>query len=102
MLTRREAIALAGCAPVWLGSPLAPAQSPVSKFSDASEFMGTEFLNLAARRNLLYRVLDPSRASSDGLAGLGAAIYLDAEKPNAPRWMRRAAYQWVSDPSGRL
>jgi len=53
----------------------------VSTFAGEHEFMATEFLNLAARRNLLYRVIDRSRLASADLGGLRAVIWLDQELP---------------------
>ncbi len=53
----------------------------ISAFSGDHEFMGTQFLNLAARRNLLYSVIDRSRLAAAPLAGLRAAIWLDQEAP---------------------
>lgn len=53
----------------------------VSTFAGDNEFMGTEFLNLAARRNLLYRIIDRSRLAAADLAGLRAVIWLDQELP---------------------
>jgi hypothetical protein len=55
----------------------------VSDFTGPNEFVATEFLNLAARRNLLYRVLDKTREPN--LEGLRAVIYLDQE-PITDRW----------------
>ena len=51
----------------------------ISDVAGDNEFMGTEFLNLAARRNLLYRVFDKNHPVN--LDGLTAAIYLDAQPP---------------------
>ena len=45
--------------------------------------MGQELLNLAARHNLLYRVLDRSFPASQKLDGLPAVLYLDAGSPAA-------------------
>ena len=53
----------------------------LSNFSGDNEFMGQEVLNLAARRNLLYRVLDRSTPSSHKLDGLRAVLYIDSEAP---------------------
>jgi hypothetical protein len=64
----------------------------VSTYSGASEHMGAEFLNLAARRNLLYRVFDATRAGSANWRGLRAVIYLDEEKPAAPLVEKLAAF----------
>jgi hypothetical protein len=52
----------------------------LSDFTGPNEFMGSEALNLIARRQLCYKVLLPSAAKS--LAGLAGVIYVD-EKPPA-------------------
>ena len=56
----------------------------VSDYTGPNEFVATEFLNLAARRNLLYRVLDKTREPN--LAGLRAVVYLDQE-PATDQWL---------------
>jgi hypothetical protein len=42
----------------------------LSNFEDENEFMGTEILNLGARRHLAYRILIPPRVNLQGLAGV--------------------------------
>ena len=49
----------------------------ISDFAGENEFLSTEFLNLATRANLLYRVV--ARPAAD----LRAVIYLDARPPAA-------------------
>lgn len=53
----------------------------ISSFAGGDEFLSTEVLNLAARHNLLYRVVDRSAAASVSLAGLRAVLWTDAEPP---------------------
>jgi hypothetical protein len=65
----------------------------VSDFTGANEFVASEFLNLAARRNLMYRVLDKTREPN--LDGLRAIIYLDQE-PVTDEW-RSALMSFASD-----
>jgi len=55
----------------------------LSNFAGKDEFLGQELLNLAARRNLLYRVLDRSVPASQKLDGLPAVVYLDNDPPSA-------------------
>jgi hypothetical protein len=55
----------------------------ISTFAGTNEFMGTEVLNLAARRNLLYRVIDLSAAPTANLEGLTAVLWLDPERPSS-------------------
>jgi hypothetical protein len=52
-------------------------------FAGKNEFLGQEVLNLAARRNLLYRVLDRSRPGSQKLEGLRGVLYVDSDPPSA-------------------
>jgi hypothetical protein len=60
----------------------------LSTFAGENDFMGGELLNLAARRNLLYRILDRSGASSQNLDKLKGLLYVDNEKPS-PEWKAR-------------
>jgi hypothetical protein len=55
----------------------------LSSYAGNDQFMGQELLNLAARRNLLYRVLDRLTPNSQKLDGLRAVLYLDSDMPNA-------------------
>jgi hypothetical protein len=54
----------------------------LSNFAGKDEFLGQEVLNLAARRNLLYRVLDRSVPSSHKFDNLKAVLYVDSEPPD--------------------
>jgi hypothetical protein len=53
----------------------------ISDFTGDNEFMSTEVLNLAARRNLLYRVVDKARAAQFDLTPLRAALWVDKDPP---------------------
>lgn len=55
----------------------------LSSFAGEDEYMGQEMLNLSARRNLLYRILDRSVPASHNLEGLRAVIYVDNSAPTA-------------------
>jgi len=55
----------------------------LSSFAGDSEFLAQEMLNLAARRNLHYRVLDRSATAGPKLEGLRAVLYVDNEPPSA-------------------
>lgn len=55
----------------------------LSTFTGKDEFLSQEVLNLAARRNLLYRVLDRSMPSSQNLRGLRGVLYVDNDSPSA-------------------
>jgi hypothetical protein len=54
----------------------------LSSFAGKDEFLGQETLNLAARRNLLYRILDRSLPASQKLDGLRAVLYVDNDAPS--------------------
>ncbi len=56
----------------------------ISDFSGDNEFMGTEVLNLASRRNLLYRVVDKARAAEADLSGLRTVLWVDKDIPAPP------------------
>lgn len=55
----------------------------LSSFAGDDEYMGQEMLNLSARRNLLYRILDRSLSASHKLDGLRAIHYVDNTPPTA-------------------
>ena len=55
----------------------------LSSFAGKDEFLGQEVLNLASRRNLLYRVLDRSLPASLKLEGLRGVLYVDSDPPSA-------------------
>ena len=55
----------------------------LSTFAGKDEFLGQELLNLAARRNLLYRVLDRSNPAGQKLEGLRGVLYVDSDPPSA-------------------
>src|ERR1035437_8854961 len=54
----------------------------LSSFAGKDEFLGQEVLNLSARHNLLYRVLDRSMPASHKLKGLRAVLYMDSDSPS--------------------
>jgi hypothetical protein len=54
----------------------------LSSFAGKDEFLGQEVLNLSARRNLLYRVVDRSAPASHKLEGLRAVLYVDSDSPS--------------------
>ena len=64
----------------------------ISTFAGDNEFMGTELLNLAARRNLQYRIVDRSRVASADLTGLRAALWVDRDPPAADVVAKLAAF----------
>ncbi len=64
----------------------------LSTFAGKDEFIGQEVLNRAARRNLLYRVLDRSTQASQTLKGLRAVLYVDNDSPSAELKARLGAF----------
>ncbi|HYW46173.1 MAG TPA: hypothetical protein VE959_25130 [Bryobacteraceae bacterium] len=64
----------------------------ISTFAGNDEFMGKEMLNLAARQQLLYRIVDRSRMRSADLTGLRAALWLDKDPPAADIVAKLAAF----------
>ena len=64
----------------------------LSSFSGKDEFLSQELLNLAARRNLFYRVLVRSVPESLKLDGLTAVLYVDADPPSADLKNRLARF----------
>ncbi len=64
----------------------------ISDYAGDNEFMATEVLNLAARRNLLYRVIDKSRAAELDLTGLRTALWVDKDVPAPPLLAKLAAF----------
>jgi len=53
----------------------------VSAYGGADEFLSFETLNLLARQNSLYRILEKSRALETPFAGLDAMLYVDGVPP---------------------
>jgi hypothetical protein len=53
----------------------------ISDFAGPNEFLGGEFLNLAARRELAHRIVDKSRAETASFEGLKAILYIDTQPP---------------------
>jgi hypothetical protein len=64
----------------------------LSSFAGKHEFMGHEVLNLAARRNLLYRILDRTIARTQDLDSLRAVLYVDTDPPSAELKSRLDAF----------
>ena len=64
----------------WNWKPVA-ALGVISDFAGENEFLGGEFLNLASRRHLAYRIIPKGKAPSASLAGLKGIIYVDTGAP---------------------
>ena len=70
--------------PAWAAYETRAALAVISSFSGTSEYLGAEILNLAARRNLAYRVMEKTRAAAADFGGLKAILYVDASPPVEP------------------
>jgi hypothetical protein len=55
----------------------------VSSFAGADEFFSHEVLNLMARTNISYAIVEKTRATAPSFRGLRAALYVDTEPPEA-------------------
>ncbi len=55
----------------------------LTSFAGANEFNATEVLNLAARRNLSFRIANPAALQPASLNGAQAVLYIDAEPLSA-------------------
>ena len=86
------AVALFEAHKEWRSLPPLGVLGVVSDFSSANEFMATEALNLLARRQLGYRVLEKSKVETAGLEGLKAILYVDQEAPTAGLRRRLASF----------
>lgn len=76
----------------WRGyTPMGPL-AVISDFSGDNEFLSTEVLNLAARRNLLYHVVDKTRAAQFDLTGLRAALWVDKDPPSPALFEKLTAF----------
>ena len=64
----------------------------VSDFTGDNLEMSGEILNLAARRNLQYRVIWKSQALVQSFAGLKALLYADKQMPEAPLRKKMMAF----------
>ena len=61
----------------------------MSTFAGPNTFLGGELLNLLARRQVAYRVLDPAAAD---FSGLHALVYVDADPPRGAAAERLLAF----------
>jgi hypothetical protein len=64
----------------------------LSTFTGQDEFMGQEVLNLAARGNLLYRILDRALPATQKMEGLRAVLYVDQDPPTPELKARLLAF----------
>jgi hypothetical protein len=69
----------------WLSYEPDAALGVLSTFAGKNEYMGSEVLNLSARRNLQYRILDRAEQAEPKLTGLKALLYVDEERPSG-KW----------------
>jgi len=77
----------------WSGWPVDAVLSVVSSFSGDNEFFSRELLNLMARTNISYGIVETAGFRAEALAGLRAALYPDAQPPAAE--VRQALVSFV-------
>jgi hypothetical protein len=71
----------------WRGFQSLGTVGVLSSFTGADEMLGHETLNLLARRNLPYRILEISKAEAASFGGFNALICMDEQLP--PPGLRR-------------
>jgi len=67
----------------WSAWPVDAVLSVVSSFSGDNEFFSRELLNLMARTNISYGIVETGGFRAEALAGLRAALYPDVQPPAA-------------------
>ena len=67
----------------WSAWPAAAVLSVVSSFAGDNEFFSHELLNLMARTNVSYGIVETTRFRPEALRGLRAALYPDSQPPPA-------------------
>ena len=67
----------------WSRWPAEATLGVVSNFSGDNEFFSHELLNLMARTNISYSILEKNSLRREALRGLRAVVYLDSEPPAA-------------------
>lgn len=78
-----EAISFFQAHSAWSGWPVDAVLSVVSSFSGGNEFFSHELLNLMARTNISYGIVDTAAFRRESLGGLRAVVYPDANPPAA-------------------
>lgn len=61
----------------WQSWPTAARLLAVSDFAGPNQYPASEFLNLAARRNLAWRAALPQSLNDEALRGISAVVYID-------------------------
>jgi hypothetical protein len=77
----------------WSAWPVDAVLSVVSSFSGDDEFFSHELLNLMARTNISYGIVETAGFRPEALAGLRAALYPDTQPP--PAEVRQALLDFV-------
>jgi hypothetical protein len=67
----------------WSEWPVHALLAVVSSFSGEQEFFSHEVLNLTARTNVSYRILEKDGLRPEALVGLRAVVYPDSDPPSA-------------------
>lgn len=66
----------------WRSWRTVAALAVICDFEGDNEFMGEEFLNLASRRPLAYRIIRKEEALDADLSGLKAVLFIDTASPD--------------------
>jgi len=77
----------------WSAWPVDAVLSVVSSFSGDNEFFSHELLNLMARTNISYGIVETGRFGPEALGGLRAVVYPDTQPP--PAEVRQALLGFV-------
>ena len=77
------AVAFFGAHSEWSAWPVDAVLSVVSSFAGDNEFFSRELLNLMARTNISYGIVEIAGFRPEALAGLRAALYPDVHPPAA-------------------
>ena len=77
----------------WNAWPVDAVLAVVSSFSGDDEFFSHELLNLMARTNISYGIVETASFRPEALGGLRAAVYPDAQPP--PAEVRQALLDFV-------
>jgi len=76
-----DAIAFFQAHSEWSGWPVDAVLSVVSSFAGDDEFFSHELLNLMARTNISYGIIETAQLRPEELRGLRAVLYPDAQPP---------------------
>ncbi len=76
----------------WQSQSPAAKLAVISDFAGPNEVLGSEVLNLAARRHLAYRIIERDEAGAAKLDGLEGVLYIDEQAPDATLLAKLVAF----------